>query len=650
MADKIGWRFPPTNGGLADGFNDSGIAHFSGNPVASLARETIQNSLDAKAGSRPVEMSFEIQEVGRSEALGRGELTAAIEACLKEVDESEDDDKARTMFTEASRLLRRSRLPYLRVADRNTTGLHDRHWRALVKMQGASVKEKRGAGGSHGIGKNAPFAVSPLRTVYYWTRFGEGDRSVEQFQGKAVLISHKAADNSGVDDVETQGTGFYGIVDGCRELRGEAVPERISRVENGSGRGNGTSLWIAGFDRTGNWQRRIATSVIENFFHAIDCGNLSVTIDPSEELEERQLVEIDKKTISAWFDYLLPEEDQDGEEYYTVAQAYQFWEIIRSGDPVAEKEDNDLGHVRLWIQVSDGLPNKVGFVRGTGMLITTQQRGLLRFRGLRDFIAVCVFDSEKGNELLRGMENPQHNQFEPDRLADDGERRRGQAALNRVTKWIRGELNKHAAPTLSDTATDLDELAQYLPDVEPEEGIDPPTREKGEFAFGGSNVVRMKPRRTIARKSSLLNDEVGDGDGADTGHAGGGGEQENDGDGGGGGHGEGDGSGGSGTRGGARGRDAVAVVDVRMVPVMSARNRYRVSFTARDNGRVRIKLGEAGDSTGIERSDIRAFGPDGAAMALDDVELKLGKRVEFEITGAGPIGGRAWRVHAIKKG
>ena len=83
MADKIGWRFPPTNGGLADGFNDSGIAHFSGNPVASLARETIQNSLDAKAGSRPVEMSFEIQEVGRSEALGRGELTAAIEACLR---------------------------------------------------------------------------------------------------------------------------------------------------------------------------------------------------------------------------------------------------------------------------------------------------------------------------------------------------------------------------------------------------------------------------------------------------------------------------------------------------------------------------------------------------------------------------------------
>ncbi len=48
MIDKIGWRFPPTNGGAGDGFNDSGIAHFKGSPISSLARETIQNSLDAE--------------------------------------------------------------------------------------------------------------------------------------------------------------------------------------------------------------------------------------------------------------------------------------------------------------------------------------------------------------------------------------------------------------------------------------------------------------------------------------------------------------------------------------------------------------------------------------------------------------------------
>jgi hypothetical protein len=40
--EEIGWRFPPTNGGRVDGFNDPGIANFNGAPLSSLARETIQ--------------------------------------------------------------------------------------------------------------------------------------------------------------------------------------------------------------------------------------------------------------------------------------------------------------------------------------------------------------------------------------------------------------------------------------------------------------------------------------------------------------------------------------------------------------------------------------------------------------------------------
>ena len=71
MAEKIGWRFPPTNGGRVDRFNDPGIAHFDGNPLVSLARETIQNSLDASAGPDPVEMSFEIEQIARWDSLGR---------------------------------------------------------------------------------------------------------------------------------------------------------------------------------------------------------------------------------------------------------------------------------------------------------------------------------------------------------------------------------------------------------------------------------------------------------------------------------------------------------------------------------------------------------------------------------------------------
>ena len=162
MSDDIGWRFPPTNGGRIDGFNDPGIAHFTGAPLASLARETIQNSLDARlAPDEPVHVSFELIYL-RPGDIGQDELAMAINASIQTVG---DDPLASAALATAKSILS-DKIPCLRVSDRNTTGLLGAHWRALVKMQGVSHKpESKGAGGSHGIGKYAPFAVSTLRTV-----------------------------------------------------------------------------------------------------------------------------------------------------------------------------------------------------------------------------------------------------------------------------------------------------------------------------------------------------------------------------------------------------------------------------------------------------------------------------------------------------
>ena len=134
---EFGWRFPPTNGGRVDGFNDPGIAHFSGSPYSSLARETIQNSLDARDSyDEPVHVSFEMIELSPDE-LGQAELSAAIEACGNEVD---SDDPAQSELIRAQEVLALNEVPFLRVSDRNTTGLRGKHWRTLVKMQGASFK------------------------------------------------------------------------------------------------------------------------------------------------------------------------------------------------------------------------------------------------------------------------------------------------------------------------------------------------------------------------------------------------------------------------------------------------------------------------------------------------------------------------------
>ena len=189
MNDEKGWRFPPTHGGRIDGFNDPGIAHFNGAPLSSLARETIQNSLDARGRlGEPVHVDFELMNLSSND-LGRDELSKAIASCKEEAGL---DDDAKAALTVAEKIIDKDNVPSLRVSDRNTIGLRGDHWRALVKMQGVSHKENVGAGGSHGIGKYAPFAVSALRTVFYWTCYQEDGKQVEQFQGKSVLMSHES--------------------------------------------------------------------------------------------------------------------------------------------------------------------------------------------------------------------------------------------------------------------------------------------------------------------------------------------------------------------------------------------------------------------------------------------------------------------------
>ena len=118
MNSGIGWKFPPTNGGLADGYNNSGIAHFGGAPLSSLARETIQNSLDAQMDpAKLVHVSFELIDLSPAD-IGGNELALAIDAC-KEV--SGIDSTAKAALKVAQKSIQSNKIPCLRISDRNTT-------------------------------------------------------------------------------------------------------------------------------------------------------------------------------------------------------------------------------------------------------------------------------------------------------------------------------------------------------------------------------------------------------------------------------------------------------------------------------------------------------------------------------------------------
>ncbi len=642
MDSKIGWRFPPTNGGVSTGINDPGMAHFTGQPLASLARETIQNSLDAQLEQdQAVHVSFELLDFNLDE-VGRNELATAIESCRNAAADEQYSMEAAAL-SEAATSVQSKMIPCLRISDRNTTGLLGENWRALVKMQGFSHKpDMEGAGGSHGIGKYAPFAVSTLRTVFYWTCFREDGADYEKFQGKAVLISHCDPDGQ-----ETQGTGFFGLKDGCLELA-ERIPDPFRMLGQDQRPVRGTSVSVMGFRETADWRRRIAESVIKNFFFAIGTGRLNVIIEPDGDSD---LMEMDLGSIDNWFEHLQDSEIVDDSKVSTadsVRDAQIFWDLSKS-EPTSEKQDIDLGHCRLWIRSSEDLPSKVAFVRRTGMLVTTQQAGLIRFPGFRDFAALCVFEDPEGNELLRRMENPKHDQFEPDRLPQE-DRDRGRKALKRVTDWVRSEVRKQAGPPDGGNRKVLSELAVYLPDYQPEEPFEESGRDDdqagGEPGFGRKVKISLKPvRRPVPPKLPEDDGPYSDGDGDDMGSEGGSrvNGSRGGGDSGGPGEGEGDGQGGTGPRGGTARRQSIPVSAVRILPLVDRENCYRLSFMPEGDGSVRLTLDEAGDSTAIPRTDVRAVDD---SVSLKRVNVRKGRRTAIDITADGPIDGRAWRLSA----
>ena len=645
--DAIGWRFPPTNGGLGDGWNDSGIETFNGSPLSSLARETIQNSLDARMTPEvPVHVSFELISVKRDD-FGGDDLARSIEACKQE---TTNDPTVRKALEALQIAIKPKKIPCLRVSDRNTIGLHGGHWRALVKMQGVSHKpDVVGAGGSYGIGKYAPFSVSTLRTVFYWTSYQQDREDVERFQGRAVLMSHQS------EEGETQGTGFYGIKENCSELKGKQIPEPFRLLTPSGCPIHGTSIVIAGFRAVEDWRLRIAASVIENYFYAIGIGVLTVTIEPDGESKQ---VEINKDSLKNWFDDLRQKADGSNdagdEDNNALEEAHTFWEISNAEEHAVEKQDPDFGHCRLWVRVAEGLSSKVGFVRRTGMLVTTQQRNLVRFPGFRDFAALCVFETPTGNEFLRRMENPTHDQFEPERLPES-ERSRGRKALKRITGWIREEIRKQAGPPEGGKKTILSELATYLPDFQPEEPFEDHSPDGDGFGaepgFGERVTLTLRPvrRPTLAGlpPDEEASEEGDDSDGIDIGESGGAGTDTNGGKDGSGGSGEGDGEGGIGSRGGVSKLKGVPLSGVRILSIEGRENCYRLSFRADAEGAVRLALEEAGDSSTVRRDDVRAVEH---GVSLDRVYLAKGRRTEVEITGDAPIGGRAWRLTAVPDG
>jgi hypothetical protein len=520
------------------------------------------------------------------------------------------------------------KISVLTISDHNTRGMkgpaeNGSPFYAFMKAKGQSRKGNDTATGSYGIGKFAPYAVSKLRTIFISTIYQEEDGNFIQLsQGKSILMSHH------LDGKLRQGVGFWGVRQKCQPVAGisSELPTWLQRAtkEEDIPKLKGSTLTVLGFDAVPNWETHLAVSVAENFFGAISDGKLRVTIGNKHTLDQTSIFEFfESDEVREKIRNLKDEPEQfDNCKNYLLAHKGGV-EVVAE-----ESEQRELGLCQIKILIGENLPKKVCALRN-GMFITDGLNGLKRFSDFKDFVAVFHCQSTKGNELLRSMEPPRHDDFEPARLTTKEEQRRGKKALDDLAEWIKSALRIHAKDPVSDVTT-IDELRDFFGDEGDGEG----GKGNEEINPYGEVIIRAKPIRTRVRAQPSGNGEGDreDGDLGDEndGGIGGGGDTGAGGGGGAGGTGKDEGGTGGGTGGNGAGTPK-AMMDINNVRAIAlGANNRRISFTPVSSGKIVLHVKEAGADSdypvSISKSSLGELGTGGVVL-----EVVAGARVSVDV-------------------
>src|SRR5688572_26792144 len=116
------WEFPVDPADQFQGFSDPGVETFRSHPYGSLAREILQNSLDARrTGDEPVRVEFTERAIKTADLPDIAQYKGTMRACFEST--LETDKKAQHFFRTAIDILEEKRVTILSVSEVNTTGI-----------------------------------------------------------------------------------------------------------------------------------------------------------------------------------------------------------------------------------------------------------------------------------------------------------------------------------------------------------------------------------------------------------------------------------------------------------------------------------------------------------------------------------------------
>ncbi len=447
------WHFDKQ--GVPDkGPNNPLEEHFKAHPYYSIVREAIQNSLDAVNDlSKPVKVTFQFGYLSRKEYPNlieelRKHIIWSKEYWKHNADAEKKFDEMLRFLDGSKQGLKKLLIPYLKISDYNTKGMFykpddtNSTFYAFLKSEGNSSKSDSGSGGSFGFGKAAYFSLSPFRTIVVSTK-NLKDEYI--FEGATVLATHKNFETG--DKLSAYG---YYNEDGLNPVMNIFdIPDDFIRNENG------TDIYVIGLWEEENRKDKMIKSVLNNFWLAIH--NEKLVVEVKGDL-------INRDTLSDFINEYYEDDMEKGSvsdinnwnprPYFNAVRNYG---LDTSKYFLFEEELETTGKVKLYVYLNKNLPNRIAFFRKPHMLVYKETR-----KKIKGYVGVFVCEGERGNEILKKMENPAHNEWKKENYRVDGKTHPDAEKVRKeIYDFILSKLNEISRKNLSDKIT-VPGLEEYL--------------------------------------------------------------------------------------------------------------------------------------------------------------------------------------------
>lgn len=466
------WRFPGNNYLQEQGIDTPDMETFAQDPIASLARESCQNSIDARIEGQTARIEFKTFDIMRDEVPGVERIEKEIDSCL---DYRKNNLKLYNTLLNMKNNINNSIIHCIRVSDFNTVGLKginnldDSPFYLLTR--GTGISNKNGAkGGSKGIGKFASFVASSFNTVFYSTL------NMDEEKGYIGICKLCSTRMEGTDE-KTQGTGYFGL-----NNKNMPILEDFNLDKSYKRTTTGTDIYILGFRKNNNWKKELITKILDSFMSSIFYEELEIEVDGLK-INKAMLSEIVDNE-----DYILKR------SYNNIKSQY-----ILLSDPTVFKntlEIEDYGKIDIYLkgfskEESDLATNECVMIRYPYMKIKT----LSRISNV-PCSAMCIIGDNDLNSLLRDIENPQHTNWEVNRVDDDDMK----SELRHILRTLNDKIIKYVYEKLSSSEikeTDVEGASDYLPGIE-----------DSNIGNGEADVIVEQPR-IIKKVKNKVKDKIG---------------------------------------------------------------------------------------------------------------------------------------------